>query len=101
MRPLTVVLERQPMVSVLIGLLFNATGLYLGSEYSLSFAYMIIGWFCTIYGFALFFYRLRERPEAPEATRISPSFISYGSTVVMTDGKTIGEQDAAENSGAQ
>jgi len=76
MWPLTPICERVPMVWFLIGLLFNATGLYLGFEYSLSFWYMMIGWFCCAYGVASFVLRLRERPRAPAATRLSPEFIA-------------------------
>ena len=64
MWPPTPIYERIPMVWFLLGLLFVATGLYLGFEYSLSFWYMMIGWFCCAYGVAIFVLRLRERPRA-------------------------------------
>lgn len=84
MRLFTTVFERLPMVWFLLGLLFNAAGLYLGFEYSLAFAYMIIGWFCCGYGIALFVFRLQERPRsAAAATRLSPNFVSAGATVMM------------------
>ncbi len=38
----TTIFERHPMVWFLLGLLFNSAGLYLGFEYSLAFAYMIV-----------------------------------------------------------
>ncbi len=78
MWPPTPIYERIPGVWFLLGLLFNATGLYLGFEYSLSFWYMMIGWFCCAYGVALFVFRLRERPRAPAETRLSPAFASAG-----------------------
>ena len=77
------IFERLPMVWFLLGLLFTAAGLYLGFEYALSFVYMIIGAFCCAYGLALFFFRFRERPRTTAATRLSPNFISAGSTVIM------------------
>ena len=41
MRLFTIIFERLPMVWFLLGLLFNATGLYLGFENSLVFGYII------------------------------------------------------------
>jgi hypothetical protein len=83
MKLFTIVFERIPMVWFLLGLLFNAAGLYLGFDYSLSFAYMILGWFCCAYGLSLFLFRLRERPKSTVATRLSPDFVSAGATVIM------------------
>lgn len=91
MRLFTTIFERLPMVWFLLGLLFNTAGVYLGFEYSLSFAYMIVGWFCCAYGVALFALRFKERPRTTAATRLSPEFISAGSTVVMPS------MDKAEN----
>jgi hypothetical protein len=82
MQLFTIVFERLPMVWFLLGLLFNATGLYVGFDNALSFGYMIVGWFCCAYGLALFVLRLRERPKAKTATRLSPHFLSVGETVV-------------------
>ncbi len=79
----TTIFERHPMVWFLLGLLFNSAGLYLGFEYSLAFGYMLVGLFCCAYGLALFVLRLRERPRTSAATRLSPNFISAGSTVIM------------------
>ena len=70
--------ERGPVVWVLVGLLFNATGLYLGFDYSLAFLWMVIGWFCVAYGAALFVFHLRERPKSGADTRLSPNFVSAG-----------------------
>lgn len=97
MRLFTTIFERLPMVWFLLGLLFNTAGLYLGFEYSLSFAYMIVGWFCCAYGVALFALRFKERPRTTAATRLSPDFISAGSTVVMPSiEKTENDQGAAQ-----
>ncbi len=53
MRQFTVVFERLPMVWILLGLLFNAAGLLLGFEFSLTFGYMMVGWVCVAYGVAV------------------------------------------------
>jgi len=47
----------------LLGLLFIATGLYLGFEFSFSFVYVLVGFFCCVFGAALFTLRLVERPR--------------------------------------
>ena len=83
MRPLTIVLERLPMVWFLLGLLFISAGLYLGFENALAFGYMIVGSFCCAYGLAIFVLRFQERPTTSVARRLSPKFISAGSTVIM------------------
>ena len=83
MQALRPVYERVPMVWFLLGLLFNATGLYLGFDYVQAFFYMIFGWFCCAFGVALFVFRRREAPPAAERTRLSPKFISAGSTQVI------------------
>jgi len=101
MRPLTPIYERVPMVWFLIGLLFNAAGLYLGFEYALSFWYIMIGLFSCAYGVALFGFRLRERPRTSVDTRLSPNFISAGATQdvpTMSDGEHI---PVPEQSGAE
>ena len=83
MQLFTIVFERIPIVWFLLGLLFNAAGLYLGFEFSLAFAYMFVGWFCCAYGLALFAFRFRERPRTTAATTLSPNFVQAGATVVM------------------
>ena len=71
------------MVWFLLGLLFNATGLYLGFEYSLAFGYMLLGWACCAYGLAILVLRILDNPKKSMATRLSPKFISMGSPVTM------------------
>lgn len=78
-----IVFERVPIVWILVGLLFQASGLYLGFDYSLSFLYMIIGAFCFAFGVAMLVLRLREKPKASEKTRLSPQFISAGTPQAM------------------
>jgi hypothetical protein len=78
-----IVFERHPMVWFLLGLLFNAAGLYLGFDYKVIFVYLIGGWACCIYGLAIMFFRHVERPRQPARTRLSPNFISAGDTGSM------------------
>jgi len=100
MRLFTTIFERLPMVWFLLGLLFNAAGLYLGFEYSFAFVYMIVGWFCCAYGLALFVFRFRESPRTTAATRLSPDFVSAGSTVVMPAVSNDENKQATEQSDA-
>ena len=93
--------ERIPLVWVLVGLLFNATGLYLGFEFTLSFVYLMVGCFCCAFGVALFVFRLRERPRGSDKTRLSPNFLSTGSMQVVPsmpnkDQPPVSEQSATE-----
>lgn len=76
MRLFTIVFERLPMVWFLLGLLFNAGGLYLGFDHSLTFVYLFVGWGCCAYGIAVYVLQRMERPKATAATRLSPNFIS-------------------------
>ncbi len=103
MQLFTTIFERHPMVWFLLGLLFNTAGLYLGFEYSLAFGYMIIGWFCCAYGVALLVFRLRERerPRPSAATRLSPNFISVGSTETMPAMPNVENEQATEQSDAE
>jgi hypothetical protein len=75
--------ERLPMVWFLLGLLFNAAGLFLGFDFSLAFGYMIVGWLCCAFGLVLFVLQLMEPKKQSAATRLSPGFISAGATVAM------------------
>ena len=78
-----VVAERAPLVWILVGLLFNATGLYLGFDYVQAFWYLMLGCFCFAYGVALGLFRLRERPKVSDDKRLSPKFVSASATQVM------------------
>ncbi len=98
MRLFATIFERHPMVWFLLGLLFNAAGLYLGFGYSLAFAYMIVGWFCCAYGIALYVFRLRERPKSSAATRLSPNFISTGSAETMPATPNVENEQTMEQS---
>lgn len=98
MRLFTIVFERLPMVWFLLGLLFNATGLYVGFEHSLVFVYMIIGWACCAYGLAIFVFQLWERPRTSPATRLSSNFISAGTTVMMPAMPNVEREQVKERS---
>jgi len=100
MRLFTIVFERLPMVWFLLGLLFFATGLYLGFDHSMAFVYMIVGMSCCAYGLANFLFRFWERPRTSAATRLSAKFISAGSTVIMPAMPDAEYEQAKERPGA-
>ena len=83
MRLVTIVFERLPMVWLLLGLLFIATGLYLGFDYKVTFVYLIVGAFCSLYGLLLFIFLRIERPRKSTGSTLSPHFISVGSGAAM------------------
>lgn len=83
MKLVTIIFERIPMVWLLLGLLFIATGLYLGFEYSLSFVYLFVGLTCSAYGVTLFFFQRSERPKRGAARPLSRNFISAGATMIF------------------
>jgi len=101
MQPLSTILERHPMIWFLLGQLFISTGLYLGFENSLAFAFMIVGGFCCAFGLSLFVFRLRERPRASAATRLSPDFISAGSAVMVPAMPNLENKQATGQSDAE
>jgi len=101
MQLFTIVFERLPMVWILLGLLFNALGLYVGFDNSLSFVYMIVGWACCAYGLAIYVLRLLESPKTSAASKLSPNFISVGSAdmtpaVPSAENEQVKEQSNAE-----
>jgi len=105
MRLFTIVFERLPMVWLLLGLLFISGGLYLGFDYKLTFVYLIVGGFCSMYGLLLFVFLRFERPKKSPTRTLSPNFISAGEAVAMPasdDGqKTAGTDTQPSNSGTQ
>ena len=88
MRLVTIVFERIPMIWLLLGLLFIATGLYLGFEYKVTFVYLIVGAFCSLYGLLLFIFLRIERPKRSARSTLSPKFISATETATMPALKT-------------
>ena len=96
MRLVTIVLERLPMVWFLLGLLFNATGLYVGFRNPLVFAYLLVGWFCCAFGLVMIVQQLRERPRKSAANRLSPNFISVGATAIMPAMSAVQNEQAKE-----
>ncbi len=83
MRLFEIIFARRPVVWLLLGLPLLLGGLYLGLNYSQSFAYVFVGLGCSFYGLLLFIFRRRERPDSKEARRLSPNFISIGATTVF------------------
>ena len=75
--------ERLPILCILLGLLLIAAGLFLGFESALAFVFLIIGGICCAFGLVLFVLQLMEPPGKSAATRLSPQFISAGSTTMM------------------
>jgi ABC-type phosphate transport system substrate-binding protein len=63
--------------------LFIAAGLYLGFDFSAAFGFLIVGAIFCAFGLVLFVLQLMEPPTKPAATRLSPKFISAGSTAMM------------------
>ena len=96
MRIINTSVDRLPMIWFLLGLLFNAAGLFLGFEFSLSFGYIIVGALCCAFGVTLFVLQLMERPRGSEKTRLSPNFISAGSTVIMPAISNVESEKATE-----
>ena len=95
MRLVTIVFERLPMVWLLLGLLFIAGGLYLGFDYKLTFVYLIIGAFCSLYGLVLFIFLRIERPKQSSTSTLSPHFISAGETMAMP---AVKQEDVSQDS---
>lgn len=98
MKLFNIVFERIPLVWLLLGLLFFATGLYLGFDNSYSFVYLIVGGGCCAYGGAIMLFRLMEKPKQTSATRLSPNFISLGSTESMPAASSTDEEHTSARS---
>lgn len=83
MRFKTEFLERAPLLWLLLGLLMFSGGLYLGFDHALTFVYMLVGLFCSLYGPLLYVFKVRERGTRSSARPLSRDFISAGATVIM------------------
>lgn len=57
----TPIYERVPQFWLLLGLLFMSSGVYLGFEYRLSFAYLFVGMLCIAWSFTILVRRSRFR----------------------------------------
>jgi len=88
--------DRLPMVLFLLGLLFIAGGLLVGFENSLAIAGMIFGVLCCVFGIVVFLLQLQESPKKSAATRLSPQFISTGTSVETPAIKNIEDEQATE-----
>lgn len=62
----TPIYERLPQFWLLLGLLFMASGTYLGFDYTLSFFYFGLGFACCLWSMWVFSVRLRHRDDTPE-----------------------------------
>jgi hypothetical protein len=100
MRLFTIVFERLPMVWLLLGLLFISGGLYLGFDYKLTFVYLIVGAFCSMYGLLLFIFLRFERPQKSPTRTLSPNFISVGESVAMPAARRPADERNAAGSDA-
>jgi hypothetical protein len=90
--------ERLPMVWFLLGLLFNAAGLFLGYEFSVAFGYIIVGLLCCAFGIVLFVMQLMEPAKKSAEKRLSPGFISVGENVAMPAVSNVENEQAPEQS---
>ncbi len=79
----TPIYARIPQIWFLLGLLFIADGLYLGLEFTVSFAYLLIGAVCCVYGIGIGITRMRYRHSQPAADSISTD--NHSATVVPPD----------------
>ena len=82
----TPIYERIPQFWFLLGLLFIATGLYVGFEYALVFWYAGIGFACCLYGVAVYFIRLgyrrsRQVAEQPIEQPFEPTLVQPARSV--------------------
>lgn len=68
-------IERAPLVWLLLGLLIISGGLYLGFDNALSFVYMVVGGFCSVYGIVLSIFLALEKPRAAPPRPLSREFI--------------------------
>lgn len=93
--------DRTPMVLFLLGLLFIAGGLYVGFDYSLALAGMIFGGLSCTLGVVVFVLQLQESPRKSAATRLSPKFISAGSTVEMPATTNVENEQATERAAVE
>jgi hypothetical protein len=75
MSKLNALIERAPMVWLLLGLLIISGGLYLGFDNALSFVYFFVGGFCSVYGIVLFIFLGFEKPRSTPSRPLSPEFI--------------------------
>ena len=67
----TPIYERIPQFWFLLGLLFIATGLYLGFEFALSFWYIAVGLSCCSYAVGIFLVRLSARQGQQSAVQVN------------------------------
>ena len=90
----TPVYERLPQFWLLLGLLFMSSGVYLGFEYRLSFAYFFIGALCVVWSVKTVIMRSKFRSQKTLVVS-SAAADSDGAAPTAPDG--VPGQDNAEN----
>ena len=70
----TPIYERVPQFWLLLGLLFISSGVYLGFDYRLSFAYLVVGVVCVAWSLTVFLRRYHHRNDP--ARKPIPTFVS-------------------------
>jgi len=68
MRLPTPIYERLPQFWLLLGILFMASGTFLGFDFGLTFVYFSVGFLCCMWSMWVFTMRLRNR-NAPQQTQ--------------------------------
>jgi hypothetical protein len=89
----TPIYERVPQFWLLLGLLFMASGTYLGFDYSLSFMYFGVGIACAVWSMWIFSMRATARGHAPAQKNVSPP--------ATADAQTEQQQHEILNQGAE
>ena len=90
----TPVYERLPQFWLLLGLLFMSSGVYIGFDYRLSFAYIFIGALCVVWSAKTLI--MRQKFRGQKILMVSPnSPESDGSAPTTSEG--VPGQDNAEN----
>ena len=98
---ITASVDRLPMLLFLSGLLFIAGGLLVGFDNSLAFASMIFGGLCCTFGVLVFLLQLQEGPRKSTTTRLSPEFISAGSSVENSATTNVEEAQPTERAAVE
>ena len=68
-------LMRQSALAFTVLTFLASIGLYLGFDNALSFVYMFVGGFCSVYGIVLFIFLAFEKPRTTPSRPLSPEFI--------------------------
>ncbi len=69
----TPIYKRMPLFWLVLGLLFIATGWYMGFQFTLTFGYVAIGIACCFFGIGIFLARRAPRQSQPATERTTSS----------------------------